>query len=942
MSRAKGAPLRAHLIALVLAAALPSALLQAWTLHEGAKADEQNAREQVLHLAQITAAQTARFLGQAHNIVNGFAARPEVRALDASRCGPLFADFLSLAPRFANVVTMAPDGRFVCSGVPLARGARGDPERLLSRLRGPEELTVGVAAPGVITGKWVVPVGRPLLDADGAVVGAVALTLDLATLPLLSGLEALSASAVVGIGARDGTVLAHSADPARFVGTNPRPGRPVLSGGSGTLESVGLDGVLRIQGFTPIPGTDWVAVASLPAAEVYAPARRRALNSLLIGIAVLAAALLLAARIGRRIAEPVAALGAAVRATARAPAGGPREIDAVAGEFNRMLDRLAHDEAALRDSRTLLHAIVEGTTDAVFAKDAHGRYILVNDAAARILGKPRDEILGRDDAALFSPEEAAQFTAADRRVVAEQRVMTSEDTLCAADGSRRAYLTTKGPLRDGRGARASGVFGISRDITARKHAEQALEAERRRLRDILNSMSVFVALFSLDGRLLDANQAPLRFVGARREDVVGTDFAAAAWWPDDAARDTVRAAMRRAAAGETVRVDLAVAGMSGETRFLDAIFAPLRDARGEVVETIASGIDVTERKAAEEAERESERQLATLVANLPGLVYRCRNDSRYTTEYVSEGAQALSGYPAEDFRQQRRQFADLIEEADRAPVWDAIQAALAEGLPFELVYRIRDASGALKWVWERGRGVYAPDGRLQALEGFVTDVTDRRRAEESLRELSRRITRVQEDERRRIALALHDDVGQALTAVRLNLQAVRRTRSAPARREALADGLGIVDEAIERVRSMSLDLRPQALDDLGLASALGVYCERQAERAGVAITLEADPGTADATGDAALACYRIAQEAVTNALRHAAASRIRVTLERRDGRLVLQVADDGGGFDAGRPQGAIGLLGMRERAELAGGMLAIQSRPGDGTRVRAEFADAGA
>ncbi len=134
---------------------------------------------------------------------------------------------------------------------------------------------------------------------------------------------------------------------------------------------------------------------------------------------------------------------------------------------------------------------------------------------------------------------------------------------------------------------------------------------------------------------------------------------------------------------------------------------------------------------AEEARRESERVLATLMGNLPGMVYRCRNDPDWTLEFCSEGCMGLTGYAPSDFVDQVASFGDLIHADDRARVWDEVQAALNEGRPYQLTYRIRTAAGEEKWVWEHGCGVPAP-GSDVALEGFITDVTEQRRMQEQL------------------------------------------------------------------------------------------------------------------------------------------------------------------------------------------------------------------
>ena len=131
---------------------------------------------------------------------------------------------------------------------------------------------------------------------------------------------------------------------------------------------------------------------------------------------------------------------------------------------------------------------------------------------------------------------------------------------------------------------------------------------------------------------------------------------------------------------------------------------------------------------------ESERRLDTLMGNLPGVVYRCRNDRNWTMEFMSVGARALTGLAPEQFTTGRVAYNSLIGPEDREPVWQEVQAAVAARRPFQMTYRIRTADGTLKWVWEQGQGIFAADGRLLHLEGFITDITERRTAEEALRQ----------------------------------------------------------------------------------------------------------------------------------------------------------------------------------------------------------------
>lgn len=159
----------------------------------------------------------------------------------------------------------------------------------------------------------------------------------------------------------------------------------------------------------------------------------------------------------------------------------------------------------------------------------------------------------------------------------------------------------------------------------------------------------------------------------------------------------------------------------------------MKDAAGQIQGIISLAQDITERKKSEEALRESQRILSTLMGNLPGMAYRCRNDQDRTMYFTSEGALNLTGYSPADFvENQKVSYGKLIHPDDRKSVWDNVQQALKEKEPFQLTYRIIDAKGKERWVWEQGTGIYAPNGDLLTLEGFIIDITERKHSEERL------------------------------------------------------------------------------------------------------------------------------------------------------------------------------------------------------------------
>jgi two-component system, NarL family, sensor histidine kinase UhpB len=315
---------------------------------------------------------------------------------------------------------------------------------------------------------------------------------------------------------------------------------------------------------------------------------------------------------------------------------------------------------------------------------------------------------------------------------------------------------------------------------------------------------------------------------------------------------------------------------------------------------------------------------------------------------VNDAALRLYGYTREDFlamalgelrrSDERRDF--LRNEPGGSVYRGAFRHQHKKGDPLDI-----DAVAHLvSWRGRRARLV------------VLNDITERRRTQEALervnrelelsherlRALSRRLLEVQEEERGRLARDLHDDIGQVLTALKIQLESLQRAAD-PALHARVAEGVETVQHTLERVRQLSLSLRPPQLDDLGLAAALRSHLDRQALIAGIAAHFDAAEAPHELDPDTETACFRVAQEAINNVLRHAHAHNLWVRLFTAGGRLALAVRDDGRGFDleAARARAAsgasLGLVGMEERIALARGTLELRAAPGEGTVLLATF-----
>ena len=348
-------------------------------------------------------------------------------------------------------------------------------------------------------------------------------------------------------------------------------------------------------------------------------------------------------------------------------------------------------------------------------------------------------------------------------------------------------------------------------------------------------------------------------------------------------------------------------------------------------------VDITERMRSQEALRSSEARLAAGV-DLAGLAFYEVDFVRGST-FIDDRFRGLCGVPAdrEDGLGALEFWMQQLHPDDRPRVLEA-RAQMHDGRRERIFteYRFLNPVSGLKWIQHVGRiAERDADGRAVRSYGVLRDITRRRLAEEGLRDLGRRLIRAHEEERALLARELHDDVTQRLAALAIDVGRAMHAAPDPDQAQAMqavSDGLGRISEDIH---TLAYHLHPSVLVELGLAAALRAECERRGRGGNLEIATALDPVPAELGRDNALCLFRVAQEALSNVIRHGAASAASVVLRCEGGGLRLTVRDDGVGFDPDGPGvgGSLGLLSMRERVQLVNGTFAIESAVGRGTAI---------
>jgi PAS domain S-box-containing protein len=589
-------------------------------------------------------------------------------------------------------------------------------------------------------------------------------------------------------------------------------------------------------------------------------------------------------------------------------------------------------EKTLHESEERFRLAAEAGKMFAYEWDAASDVILRSAESAKILGIGEAALLtGEQAIARVHTEDRDTLVAAMGALSPEKpdlkvtyRIMRPDGTVKWLERNSRAQFDEQG--------RILRLVGMVMDVTERKRVEEELRESDEKFRRVFRDAGVGMAIVSPDGRFLACNDAFSDFIGYTEQEMLGMTVRSITH-PDDWPRFSQRLGQALDDGGSFRHVEKRCLHKSGKVLCGDCGGTLITDAAGNPQYFIAEVQDITERKRAEEALRESEQRFRLVANTAPVMIWMSETDK--LCSFFNQSWLDFTGRSME--QEMGNGWVEGVHPEDLDRCLQIYSDAFDARMEFEMEYRLRRHDGKYRWIIDYGVPRFEADGTFEGYIGSVIDITDRKLSEEFLLELSGRLINAHEEERTRIARELHDDLSQQMALLQIGLEQFEQMVSglAPSARQQLREiGRRAADVSTD-IHNLCHRLHPSKLDTLGLVAAVGSYCHELSKQHGLQIQFVHHDVPGAIPKDVTLCLYRIAQEALWNVVKHSGAQEARLEITRLDDELQLCISDRGAGFDPESlaEKSGIGLVSMRERLRLVGGRLSVISQPSRGTTI---------
>jgi two-component system CheB/CheR fusion protein len=620
-------------------------------------------------------------------------------------------------------------------------------------------------------------------------------------------------------------------------------------------------------------------------------------------------------------------------------------------------------EEELRDSETKFRTLSDTAPALIWFNDAQGNNQYVNRGYLEFTGKTAQEISGQRWHLIVHPDDREAVVSAYETARLEQKPYHTVVRVRRHDGEWRWIESFAQPLFDIAG-HYLGHVGVSPDVTDRRQAEEALRASEERLRTVADHVPQLIWTNDAEGKANYFNRRFLNYTGLSYEQLCGPGWQAV-MHPDDAAASVDRW-QRALSKGEVFEAEYRLRRRDGTYRWFIGRNVPLKDDRGRVTSWFGSATDIDDLKRAQSDRRETEERFRLLVEGAEDYaMFLLDLDNRIT--YWSSGAERIFGWAAKEAEGQPGHLIFTDEDRAKGEVEKEIGTAMKTGRAPDRRWHLRK-DGSRLWVDGMMTRLDDENGQPRGLAKITRDATEQKEADEALRhardqleqrvlertadlmatnnelertmkqreQLERELLEISERERRRIGQDLHDVVCQELTATALFLKSAGNNIAQEEAAKKLYEAADIVNRNVGIARDLARGFQLAVLAAGGLPAALRSLCKEAKARRGMTCDVKLPRSIRIRDENIALNLFRIAQEAMRNAVSHSEGDEITICVERERDLIRLVVQDNGKGFRPRKRGKGLGLHIMEYRANILGGTLNIVSGPKGGTRVVCE------